>query len=374
MVKKFRYIVIIFILIVMTTLSVKADIYDITSWKDLTTADIDEAARVANEDGNAQQMNYIYSNILGASDITAAQFDSYESAQHYVEVASYFLNLIENDDSLRSSMTNPSGGSVNSDNEEWIKIENNIQIASQVKENPSSGNNGGGNNGGSNNGSSSDEKAWNDYTLEDYRGNGEKGLPEMWEIIKNVPIANLTAEEKVYYVQCLDAIDENKGSVDYNFSAEVSSEIQNLYDQVWDSYEDELKGTEAETIIKDGPIYYNPLFNQGLEYGEAETVTPDTIIGDADSFMDTGSTSDVATINQDNADVVFDSIYNILLAIGIAVTVIWGLVIAIKLMMSSVEEKAEYKKLLAPYLVGCVVIFGSFIIWKIVIVIMNNVL
>ena len=63
-----------------------------------------------------------------------------------------------------------------------------------------------------------------------------------------------------------------------------------------------------------------------------------------------------------------------MLAIGITVTVIWGLVIAIKLMMSSVEEKAEYKKLLWPYLIGCIVIFGSFIIWKIVIIIMSGVM
>ena len=221
---------------------------------------------------------------------------------------------------------------------------------------------------------STEEKAWNDYTIEDYRGNGEKGLPEMWEIIKNVPVANLTKEEKVYYIQCLDAINQNKQNVDYNFSAEVSSEIDNLYDKVWDTYKEELEGTAAEKIIVgDKPIYENPLINYSGTVA-AQNVTPDDIISDADTFLQDGQNSDIATINQDNADTALKSIYNILLAIGITVTVVWGLIIAIKLMMSSVEEKAEYKKMLWPYLIGCIVIFGSFAIWKIVIVVMNNVL
>ena len=121
------------------------------------------------------------------------------------------------------------------------------------------------------------------------------------------------------------------------------------------------------------PIYTNPL-TTGQADQNAVNVTPDTIIGDAETFIKDGQDSNIATINQENADTVLNSIYNIMLAIGITVTVIWGLIIAIKLMMSSVEEKAEYKKLLWPYLVGCIVIFGSFIIWKIVIVVMNSVM
>ena len=127
-----------------------------------------------------------------------------------------------------------------------------------------------------------------------------------------------------------------------------------------------------EKLSGDKPLYTNPLF--GLSGETAEDVTPDKIIGDAETFVQDGQNSSVATINQTNADTALNSIYNILLAIAISITVIWGLVIAIKLMMSSVEEKAEYKQMLWPYLIGCIVIFGSFIIWRIIIIVMNNVL
>ena len=234
-----------------------------------------------------------------------------------------------------------------------------------------------------------DSDDWKDYEVSDFENCDDSEIEGYWDLLKDVDFWPLSDEYRERYMQCLSALmDKNPEETTRKEMEQKFSEIVLVLRQQGETdmlgFIGGLSGfanigslIEAERnegTFMNQPEYNNPLFNKGLDYGEAETVTPDTIIGDADSFMDTGATSDVATINQDNADVVFDSIYNILLAIGIAVTVIWGLVIAIKLMMSSVEEKAEYKKLLAPYLVGCVVIFGSFIIWKIIIVIMNNVL
>ena len=138
----------------------------------------------------------------------------------------------------------------------------------------------------------------------------------------------------------------------------------------------EEMASSLESVLADDPIYTNPLTDPDVKnrVQTSTSVTPNTIIADSEQFIKDGKDSNIATINQENADTVLNSIYNIMLAIGITVTVIWGLVIAIKLMMSSVEEKAEYKKLLWPYLVGCIVIFGSFIIWKIVIIIMSGVM
>ena len=148
--------------------------------------------------------------------------------------------------------------------------------------------------------------------------------------------------------------------------------IRTLRNKFATGVSDEM-ASSLEKVLADDPIYTNPL-TVGNADQNAVNVTPDTIISDAETFIQDGQDSNIATINQENADTVLNSIYNIMLAIGITVTVIWGLIIAIKLMMSSVEEKAEYKKLLWPYLVGCIVIFGSFIIWKIVIIIMNGVM
>lgn len=55
-------------------------------------------------------------------------------------------------------------------------------------------------------------------------------------------------------------------------------------------------------------------------------------------------------------------IFSYLRTIGIVVSVVALIVIGIKYMMGSVEEKATYKQTLLPYLVGAILLFtGSFI-------------
>ena len=62
-----------------------------------------------------------------------------------------------------------------------------------------------------------------------------------------------------------------------------------------------------------------------------------------------------------------DSIYNLLSSIGMIISVVVGIVLGITFMMASAEDKAIVKEALIPYIVGCVVVFGAFGIWKIVI-------
>ena len=65
--------------------------------------------------------------------------------------------------------------------------------------------------------------------------------------------------------------------------------------------------------------------------------------------------------------------YNVLLAIAVAIALIVGVIVGIKYMTGSVEEKANYKAMLLPYVAGCVVVFGSFGIWKVVVTILQNI-
>lgn len=60
-------------------------------------------------------------------------------------------------------------------------------------------------------------------------------------------------------------------------------------------------------------------------------------------------------------------IYNVLSSIGIIISLAVGGILGIKYMMTSVEEKAEVKETILPYLIGCFIIFGAFGIWKIII-------
>jgi type IV secretory pathway VirB2 component (pilin) len=55
-----------------------------------------------------------------------------------------------------------------------------------------------------------------------------------------------------------------------------------------------------------------------------------------------------------------------LTGIGMAVAVIVLLVLGIKYMIGSAEEKAEYKKTMIPYLVGAILVFGASAIAQVV--------
>lgn len=104
------------------------------------------------------------------------------------------------------------------------------------------------------------------------------------------------------------------------------------------------------------------------EVGDSEQSLED-MIQDADDFINKGAVN----IDQTTLSNFSKTMYNILLTVGVVVAVIIGALIGLKLMTSSIEEKAEAKKLLVPYVVGCVVVFGGFAIWKIVVTILQNI-
>ena len=52
-----------------------------------------------------------------------------------------------------------------------------------------------------------------------------------------------------------------------------------------------------------------------------------------------------------------NQIIGIITTVGVVVAVVILLVLGIKYMMGSASEKAEYKKTMIPYLIGCILIF-----------------
>ena len=66
------------------------------------------------------------------------------------------------------------------------------------------------------------------------------------------------------------------------------------------------------------------------------------------------------------------SIVTIMQTVGIVVAVVILLVLGIKYMMGSAEEKAEYKKTMIPYVVGAILIFASTTIVNIVYQLANS--
>lgn len=96
------------------------------------------------------------------------------------------------------------------------------------------------------------------------------------------------------------------------------------------------------------------------------------ITGKADDFISTGE-GQTAPISDSELKGLTDSLYNILLIIGVVVAAIVGIILGIQFITGSVEQKSKIKESLMPYIVGCIVIFGAFGIWKLAIIILRNI-
>lgn len=87
------------------------------------------------------------------------------------------------------------------------------------------------------------------------------------------------------------------------------------------------------------------------------------IMNIAEDFVNNGENGG-NVINNDALKEGSNTLYNVLLVIGIAVAFIWGIVLGIQFVTGSLGEKADVKKNLIVYVIGCIIIFGAFGIWR----------
>ena len=76
-------------------------------------------------------------------------------------------------------------------------------------------------------------------------------------------------------------------------------------------------------------------------------LTPDTL----GTKVDYTGTEEIGNIG--------GKIMGIIQTVGVVVAVVILMVLGVKYMMGSAEEKAEYKKTMIPYVIGAVLIFGA---------------
>lgn len=81
----------------------------------------------------------------------------------------------------------------------------------------------------------------------------------------------------------------------------------------------------------------------------------------------------IEILNQKQLQKNINQIYNVIFGIGVALSVIIGSILGIKFMIGSIEEQAKIKETLVPYALGCIVVFGAFGIWKIIITLGGNI-
>ena len=148
-------------------------------------------------------------------------------------------------------------------------------------------------------------------------------------------------------------------------ASDKTEERQNKLDNVSSAYID--TDSSALNVPKDTPIYKEP----NIIVGSSGSGSLDDMMSDADDFVKQGN--NVATISQEQLQNFSQTLYNILLTIGIVVAVIVGGILGIKFMTSSLDEKAKVKQMFVAYVVGCAVVFGSFGIWKLVVTILQSI-
>lgn len=96
------------------------------------------------------------------------------------------------------------------------------------------------------------------------------------------------------------------------------------------------------------------------------------VIETGDNFIEEADAQE-SPIDEDSLKEEVEKLYSMLFMIGVALTVIIGAVLGIKFILGSIEEQAKIKEMLIPYVVGCIVIFGAFGIWKLVITLLSKV-
>ena len=139
------------------------------------------------------------------------------------------------------------------------------------------------------------------------------------------------------------------------YKEEREDSIPNIYEYLKKQL-DEIKAT----------IYYRNLSVST----SGSTSGLDDMVSDSEAFINVADENRIETTSLQKFT---QNIYNILLTIGIVVAVLAGAIIGIRYMLGSVEDKADIKGMLIPYIAGCVIVFGSFAIWKIVVTILQRI-
>lgn len=101
------------------------------------------------------------------------------------------------------------------------------------------------------------------------------------------------------------------------------------------------------------------------------------ITGDAKSFLkaaqgSSGDAENPSGSDTGNVKAAIKNVSGLLMGIGVVLSVVIAAVLGIKFVMSSIEEQAKIKEAIIPYVCGCVVIFGAYGIWQLVVGILNN--
>lgn len=116
------------------------------------------------------------------------------------------------------------------------------------------------------------------------------------------------------------------------------------------------------------------LIIQAIYTSKTEALSLDGIIDAGDNFINEGKTESQKNeaINYEEFRLTTNNIGSILTTLGIVLAVIIGGILGIQIMWGSIEQQVKAKEMIMPYVVGCIVIFGAFGIWKLAVTIFSQ--
>ena len=195
-------------------------------------------------------------------------------------------------------------------------------------------------------------------------------------------------EEARIYAVLANELNKKDSFVDSETGTDYNQDMNNKVDLIKDKYGNEFgvdldglsdeiggkgdKREEGESYTEPPPHQSAGNYTMPQKVSEGSTAdTIDDVIEDADNFIN-NSDPKLGGISLTSIQAFSQRYYTIFFEIGVIVTVIVGLILGIKFIVSSTDQRAEVKKLLLPYVAGCIIIYGSFGIWKLVVTIITN--
>lgn len=96
-------------------------------------------------------------------------------------------------------------------------------------------------------------------------------------------------------------------------------------------------------------------------------------ITDGQGFLENGKSSTTAkVINYQNLYNVINYLYNIAMLIVIILAIIIGIVLGIRIVFGSIDERADSKHLIVPYLASVATAAFAFSLWKLLLQLIHN--
>lgn len=197
-----------------------------------------------------------------------------------------------------------------------------------------------------------------------------KSVEETLEKIKNTDTSSMTSKQISDFKDEIDAeMQDLKVELDAIKNTGITEtqkeELDNKYKELNNTYMQDVKNVYLKSGENKGVLYKAPVRNDS---GRQSADNIDDVINDGKSIL-----KHTSKISNDDIKNFSNSIFNIFLIIGVAVATLVGAILGVKFMTSSVEGKADVKKMLIVYVIGCVAVFGAFTIWKIVVTILQGI-